>query len=466
MLSVSPVRKVAYCETFLPSFTTRRLDELLFTRMLLQHRIIEPDRFFLYKNGESEIQLVGDPFAWLTVDLETVSSQLSDTEQVCREKLEADPFKQIERLLLSLPIASPRAYGYVSFDIVRSYFSYGEKKEFDTPLLCFIVPKVEIRLSERGICIRCIDAQVVRQIATLWEDTFHQESFPPPAATRLAPTMEDRAWYEQGVRTLTADIRANIAGCGPFQKAIFARSVEVPGPLDLLGTYGCIQREPSARSYCFRLRNDAAVGLSPETLLEADAHGSIKTHPLAGTRWRGRTDQEDAYLNEQLQTSYKQQVEHLLSVIAVQREMESVCLGETVCIHGLAHVQRYRTVQHLATRLVGQLAPGRTTWDGLRAVFPGVTVSGVGKEAAIAWIDRLEQRPRGLYAGAIGWIDSDGSADLAIAIRTVFQRGSRVFFWAGAGIVADSDPADEYEETWHKMRAIWPYFVRLTPSEQ
>src|SRR5205085_10018995 len=136
------------------------------------------------------------------------------------------------------------------------------------------------------------------------------------------------------------------------------------------------------------------------------------------------------------------------SVLEVQHELESVCIDESVSIRGLAHVQKYRTVQHLASRLSGVLAPPYTVWDALRALFPGVTVSGIAKATALEWITRLEPTPRGMYAGAIGWISNNGAADLAIAIRTIFQRGNTVSFHAGVGIVTDSDPRDEYEETW------------------
>jgi salicylate synthetase len=94
-----------------------------------------------------------------------------------------------------------------------------------------------------------------------------------------------------------------------------------------------------------------------------------------------------------------------------------------------------------------------------------VTVSGIAKPVSLEWITRLEPTPRGIYAGAVGWIASNGSADLAIAIRTIFQRGQTVTFQAGAGIVADSDPTDEYEETWHKMQTMWPYMILKKSNE-
>ena len=459
-MSVTPPRSIqAYCEISLPSSGNQQQNELLLLQALLDRGIFAHDQFFLYQNGR-EIRIVGDPCAKITVEEEAVSLWLRSTEQTRHEEIRLDPFKQVERLLMDVPVSSPTAYGYVAFDMMRHYFEYGTAKALVSPLLCFIVPSIEIHLTAHGIYLRSLDEHVIQDITHAWEYATQCAVPPAPHPTTLEISMEDRTWYEQSVRALTEAIRSDASYGGPFQKAILSRAVNVPGPLDLLGTYALVQGDPSARSYCFRLGTNAAVGSSPEILLKADAAGSIRTHPLAGTRWRGNTSQEDAELRNQLHTSRKQQIEHLISVVAAQREMEAVCQDETVFIHGLAHVQQYRTVQHLASRLYGRLAPNKSVWDALRAVFPGVTVSGISKASAISWIDRLEQVSRGLYAGAIGWINSDGSADLAIAIRTIFQRDSLVSFYAGAGIVADSDPADEYEETWHKMQAMWPYFVR------
>jgi salicylate synthetase len=465
MLTLSKRTSWVYCEAFLPVLDGQELDALALLRMLLDRQIIARDQFFLYRNVAGETRIVGDPFAVVTVDTEAVSFSCLETGQLCQEAVSVNPFKQVERILWSAPLSPWTAYGYITFDLLHHSFAYGKEKQLESPLLCFLIPKMEIRLTAEGAYVRGVDSQVVKTIADIWEEVKDQER---PAAARPTPlivTTEDRAWYEQAVRTLIAAIRQDAVLDGPLQKVILSRSLEVSGLMDLLGTYALVQKDPSVRSYCFRLGLDAAVGASPEILFQADAAGHIRTHPLAGTRWRGASQEEDVRLKAQLQASRKQQMEHLISVLAVQGELERVCRQETVFIRNMAHVQQYRTVQHLASQVSGQLAPSKTCWDALQAVFPGVTVSGISKAAAISWIDRLESTPRGLYAGAIGWIGQDGSADLAIAIRAIFQRGSRAVFQAGAGIVLDSDPTDEYEETWHKMQTVWPYFVRTDNME-
>lgn len=460
MLTLPSQRIHAYCETFLPLPAGKPQYAQLLLHLLFERGIIRRDAFFLYQHAGSETRIAADPFAWIVVDVESTTLGMPGNKQALKETTSADPLKQVERLLSEMPVRVATAYGYITFDLAYRYFHVDKTKALSSPLLHFMVPKVELRVTDEGVVIRSIEAHIMQDLVNACEDTIRLDRPALPEAEKLDIYTEDRAWYEEAVRRVVAAIHEDAHCQGPFQKAILARAVRVEGPLDLLGTYALVQRDPAARSYCFQLDGNAAVGASPETLLQVDRDGWMSTNPLAGTRWRGETPYEDSRLDSQLQISRKQQMEHLISVVAVQREMETVCRQETICVRGLAHVQKYRTVQHLASCLTGQLAAGNTAWDALRAVFPGITVSGIDKASALSWINELEQTPRGMYAGAIGWVSNDGFADLAIAIRTIFQEGGHVRFSSGAGIVADSDPADEYEETWHKMQAVWPYFVR------
>jgi salicylate synthetase len=437
---------------------------ILLLRQLLNAGLIKTNQYMLYREHEQqEIRIAADPFALVSVTAEGISLQQTDSKYVRQEPLGQNPLKQVEKLLASIPVPDATAYGYIAFDLTRCYMSPNEMQGLDAPLLSFFVPKLELHLSPETIRVRSLDVHVLEEVLALIMG-LKWEQMPPLATPEKFPVIEDDAsWYMQGVQTLIDAIHRDAATGGPFQKAILSRAVTVSeaGDLDLLETYRLAEEyNTSVRSYCFRLGSDAAVGCSPETLLEADTKGMVASNPLAGTRWRGKTPEEDSRLTAMLGASHKQRTEHLLSVLEVQHELESVCLAQSVCVRGLAHIQKYRTVQHLASRLSGVLAPPHTVWDALRALFPGVTVSGIAKPAALEWIVRLEPTPRGMYAGAVGWVASTGAADLAIAIRTIFQRGQRVLFQAGAGIVADSDPRDEYEETWHKMQTMWPYMVR------
>ena len=178
------------------------------------------------------------------------------------------------------------------------------------------------------------------------------------------------------------------------------------------------------------------------------------TNPLAGTRPRGENLAEDARLKHELFTDAKEVKEHALSIWLAQTEMASVCVPETVQVFDFMQVKQYRCVQHLSSRVGGQLRSEKTLWDALKVLFPGITVSGIDKARAIEWIDRLETEPRGIYAGGVGWIDSNGATDLAIAIRSAYQYGNRIYLNAGAGIVAESEPHKEYIESVNKMNTM------------
>jgi salicylate synthetase len=199
--------------------------------------------------------------------------------------------------------------------------------------------------------------------------------------------------------------------------------------------------------------------------MEVDESGFVLTNPLAGTRPRGESLEEDTHLNDELFTDAKEVKEHALSIWLAQSEIASLCLPGTVQVLNFMEVKKYRCVQHLSSRVGGQLKPGNTLWDALKVLFPGITVSGIDKEQALEWIDRLEDEPRGLYAGGIGWVDSRGMADLAIAIRSVYQYGDSIYLNAGAGIVAESVPENEYMESVNKMNTMLTNLV-LKASEK
>jgi len=195
------------------------------------------------------------------------------------------------------------------------------------------------------------------------------------------------------------------------------------------------------------------VGSSPESLvtLHDDRAGVV---PIAGTRPRGDDPAHDAALEAELLASDKEQAEHLMLVDLGRNDLGRVCKPGSVTPDSFQQVERYSHVMHLVSRVSGRLAGDRNRWDLLRSVFPAGTVSGAPKIRAMEIIAELEGRRRGPYAGAVGYFAPGGDMDLAIAIRTLVMQDGRWWAQAGAGIVADSDPAAEYEETLHKLGAL------------
>ena len=424
---------LTYHEMFLPG----QKDPLVLLQNLLQAGLFSD--YMMYES-ENEVRIAGNALAHVAVSPDAVSSTCMGQT---RSEPISDPLKQVESLLASLPIENWTAYGYVGFDISRFYYPYS--KAIEQPLLYFLVPETELYITTKGVHIRSIKSPDKIQEALALES-----KLPDYVATPPVVDFTDNEQYQNRVSALIKAIED-----GALHKAIISRSVQVEGDMDILGTYALgAKSNNSARSYCMHFGEVSAVGFSPEILMEVSADGFVVTNPLAGTRPRGSDSVEDARLNGELFTDAKEVKEHALSIWLAQSEIASVCLPETVQVFDFMQVKQYRCVQHLSSRVGGQLKPGKTLWDALKVLFPGITVSGIDKTRALEWIDRLESEPRGIYAGGIGWVDSSGMSDLAIAIRSVYQYGNSVYLNAGAGIVAESVPQNEYIESVNKMNTM------------
>jgi para-aminobenzoate synthetase component I len=195
------------------------------------------------------------------------------------------------------------------------------------------------------------------------------------------------------------------------------------------------------------------MSASPERFLLVQ-NGWVETKPIKGTRPRSNNQAEDAALARELQDSEKDQAENLMIVDLMRNDLSRVCQPHTVEVPKLLDLESYATVHHLVSTVTGQLKPNQDVIDLLQATFPGGSITGAPKIRAMEIISELEQVPRGIYCGSIGYIGFDGTADLNIAIRTYTKIGSRLIFNAGGGIVADSDPQAEYEETTTKALAL------------
>jgi para-aminobenzoate synthetase component 1 len=196
------------------------------------------------------------------------------------------------------------------------------------------------------------------------------------------------------------------------------------------------------------------LSASPERFLQVDTGGSVETRPIKGTRPRGLGPEHDFALGQALTESSKDQAENLMIVDLMRNDLSRVCAPGTVRVPELFTLEHYATVHHLVSTVVGTLAEGRDALDLLRAAFPGGSITGAPKVRAMEIIAELEPSERSVYCGSIGYWSVTGALDTSIAIRTALARGGRVYFSAGGGIVADSDPEQEYRETLDKARGI------------
>jgi anthranilate/para-aminobenzoate synthase component I len=255
--------------------------------------------------------------------------------------------------------------------------------------------------------------------------------------------------YVDSVHRATLALRA-----GEAQKAVLSRyqAYDVDyDPVELFAAYCLTQSFVDAFLVCFD--DVVAVVASPEMLLSVTEH-TLLTNPLAGTRKRGATVEEDERLRQELRADRKEMAEHVFSVTTMLDELTPVCAPGTLAVTRLLDVALQQKVQHLSSVIAGRLAEGVGALDALWALFPSVTVTGLPKSAALPLVRRLEEHPRGIYAGTLGWAAGRGDCRFSLAIRGIFRYGERSFLQAGAGIMPESRPDAELAETAHKLRAM------------
>jgi len=258
-----------------------------------------------------------------------------------------------------------------------------------------------------------------------------------------------RAEFERAVRTAIDHIAAGDA----FQIVPSIR-LETAHPGDPFATYRALRLVNPSPFMFFVRRGDLAVAGSSPELMSRVRDGKVFSRPIAGTRPRGATPEEDHRMEERLLADPKERAEHVMLVDLARNDLGRVCDYGSVAVDELMVVERYSHVMHLVSGVSGKLRPGLGPIDVLRATFPHGTVSGAPKVRAMEIIDELEPTARGPYAGAVGYIDFSRNLDTAIALRTMVASGGRAWVQAGAGIVYDSDPAAEYAECMHKAAAV------------
>ena len=255
---------------------------------------------------------------------------------------------------------------------------------------------------------------------------------------------------------------------GDIFQVVLAQRFDLVEPVDPLAVYRVLRLvNPSPYMYFLRHPEATIVGSSPEPMVQV-IDGRVISRPIAGTRRRGRTPEDDQRLAAELIEHPKERAEHVMLVDLARNDVGRVVTYGTEKVEELMTLERYSHVMHLTSQVAGDLAPGRGPVDVLRATFPAGTVSGAPKVRAMEIIDDLEPTKRGPYAGVVGYVDFSGNVDSAIAIRTMVWRDGRATLQAGAGIVADSVADEEALECRNKARALLTAAAaaaRLTPTE-
>jgi anthranilate synthase component 1 len=394
----------------------------------------------------------------------------------------SDPLRFLDDYLAKLqpavPAGLPRffggAVGWLGYDIVRSFERLPSTLPDDLgiPELCFaitdtvvifdnlrgtvkVVAAADIGAGEPAALGRAYDDACARIEAVL--DRLARPA-PPLRALDPAPPVpapEPRATvtreaYEAGVRRVQEYILAGDA----FQ-VVYSQRFEVPrGGVDPFDVYRAL-RVINPSPYMFHLEFPEAIvtGASPEVLVRLEA-GEVEVRPIAGTHRRGVTAEEDAALEAELRADPKERAEHVMLIDLGRNDVGRVSVPGTVGVQDLMVVERYSHVMHLVSNVRGRAAAGVRPVDVVRASFPAGTLSGAPKIRAMEIIEELEIARRGIYGGAVGYLSYTGNMDLSIAIRTLVTKGDTIHVQAGAGIVADSVPAEEYRECLNKAGAV------------
>jgi anthranilate synthase component I len=392
----------------------------------------------------------------------------------------ADPFRDLERLveryrtvpLKGLPRFVGGAVGFASYDAVR----YTENLP-DVPADDRGIPDLSFALYDRMILFDHIRKTVLAvALAHAGPGTDPKAAYTKACdrldelVGRLAGPAPDlglrdidtdspsistprsnftRAEYEAVVRRCQEYIKAgDIFQVVPSQRFAIETKAD---PFDIYRVLRVVN--PSPFLFYLPYETFSLIGCSPEILVRVE-DGLVTIRPLAGTRRRGVDDIEDQALADELLADLKERAEHIMLVDLGRNDVGRVAEYQTVQLTDVMKVERYSHVMHITSNVTGKLRPGQTAFDALRAGLPAGTVSGAPKVRAMQIIDEVERQKRGPYGGAVGYIDFTGNMDTCIALRTLVLQGTTAYIQAGGGVVYDSDPAAEYEETISKARGL------------
>jgi anthranilate synthase component 1 len=370
----------------------------------------------------------------------------------------------------SLPPLTGGLVGYLGYDAVRRLPDRTDN-DLQLPELQFLLATDVAVLDHQDGSILLI-ANVIRRLTPHVEDDPDQAY--ADAVARLDAMETDLAKpAESSVATIDSGVRPNYLErtrredylaavdtarehirAGDAFQIVLSQRFEMQTTADALDVYRTLRaRNPSPYMYLLRFDDLDVVGSSPEVLVKVES-GRALIHPIAGTKPRGATPEEDAHLATEMLGDPKERAEHVMLVDLGRNDLGRVSAPGSVEVVELMKVERYSHVMHLVSTVVGEVRPELSALDVLCACFPAGTLSGAPKVRAMEIIESLEPTRRGVYGGIVGYFDVGGDMDTAIAIRTLVLRDGRAYVQAGAGIVADSDPASEDAECRNKAAAV------------
>ncbi|MEU5399414.1 anthranilate synthase component I [Streptomyces sp. NPDC005963] len=397
------------------------------------------------------VPVTGDPLATLRATVETLHTP-------------HDP-------AAAMPPFTGGMVGYLGYDIVRRLekIGPGERDDLKLPELTMLLTSDLAVLDHWDGTVLLIAnainhndlstgvdeayADAVARLDAMERDLARPLAWAPAALPPSELPAFTAEWGGKDYQDAVEDIKERIRAGEAFQ-VVPSQRFETPCTASALDVYRVLRAtNPSPYMYLIRFEDFDVVGSSPEALVKVE-DGHAMVHPIAGTRPRGATPQEDQALADELLADPKERAEHLMLVDLGRNDLGRVCEPGSVEVVDFMSIERYSHVMHIVSTVTGKVAAGSTAFDVLTACFPAGTLSGAPKPRAMQIIDELEPSRRGLYGGCVGYLDFAGDSDTAIAIRTALLRDGTAFVQAGAGVVADSDPVAEDTECRNKAAAV------------
>lgn len=368
----------------------------------------------------------------------------------------------------ALPPFSGGAVGYVSYDEVKNFepVGGGQNDDLNLPDTCFVITESLVifdHLRHRmKLVINCHlqpddDPDVLYDEALQKINLLHQKLLRPVSNAERTVNMgrsEVQSNFTQDEFMSAVEKCKEYIAAGDVFQVVISQRFNVAVTCEPFEIYRALRSvNPSPYMFYLKLQDMRLVGASPEILVRL-TDDVVQVRPIAGTRRRGATPQEDDELEKELLADPKERAEHIMLVDLGRNDCGRVCEYGSVHVDDLMAVERYSHVMHIVSNVRGKLKPGKDAFDVFRAAFPAGTVSGAPKIRAMQIIDEVEQLNRGTYAGSVGYFSFNGNLDSCITIRTILIKDDQAYVQAGAGIVADSDPLSEYRETISKASAM------------
>jgi anthranilate synthase component 1 len=444
-------------------------------------RFAEDDQVFLFESVEGGERW--GRFSFIGIHPQAVFSVENDTATLTdaagNRKILASPDGPLAALrdvlaktrpveVKGLPRFVGGAVGYIGYETVNEFERLPKPKAaLDVPLSCLMLAEDLVIFDNVQHTVKVVAGARPEQFTKL-DDAYDD-------ACRRIEAVEKRVRQPRPDRGVTCQPGTSVSMASNVDRESYARMVErtkeyiyngdiiqavlsqrftADMPASPLAVYRALRLiNPSPYMFFLKFGDHILIGSSPEIMVRLTGN-LMELRPIAGTRPRGNTEQEDRQHADELLADEKERAEHVMLVDLGRNDLGRIAMPGSVQVRDFMTIERYSHVMHIVSHVQGQLNPGLDAFDVIRATFPAGTLSGAPKIRAMEIIHELEPQPRGAYGGAVGYIGYDGNMDLAITIRTLEVIGDRIAVQAGAGIVADSDPNREYDETVNKAKGM------------